>query len=76
MKSLYKASLVVEREDAEELSLVLEPSAIGSRAKAKVERKGNTIIIDVYAKDASALRAALNNYLRILQATEKIRGIE
>jgi tRNA threonylcarbamoyladenosine modification (KEOPS) complex Pcc1 subunit len=38
------------------------------RFTTKIEKNGNVIKIIVKAKDAVALRAALNSYLRILQS--------
>jgi len=40
------------------------------RFEAKIRKVKETIYINVKAKDATALRAALNSYLRILQALE------
>jgi len=37
-----------------------------SRSKVQVTADGNTLILDFMAKDTSALRAAMNSYLRLI----------
>lgn len=47
--------------------LALKPEtkrSIGPRSRVKISREGRTLRLTVSAKDANALRAALNSYLR------------
>jgi KEOPS complex subunit Pcc1 len=43
------------------------------RTETDIFRNGNTVTITVSAKDASAMRAALNSYLGWIRITEDIR---
>ena len=72
----YKAVLEVEREDAKDLGKAIDKVLkIKERAYGELIIKGNKITIKVEAKDANSFRAALNSYLRILQATENIKEV-
>ncbi len=72
---MYRGRIEFEREDAQSLAKAIEDVKIRDRAKGKVEIKGRRVKIIIEAKDANAFRAALNSYLRIIQATENIGGI-
>jgi tRNA threonylcarbamoyladenosine modification (KEOPS) complex Pcc1 subunit len=37
-----------------------------SRSKVQMTADGNTLVLDFMAKDTSALRAAMNSYLRLI----------
>jgi KEOPS complex subunit Pcc1 len=43
------------------------------RTDTNITRDGDTVMIEVLAKDASAMRAALNSYLGWIRITEDIR---
>jgi KEOPS complex subunit Pcc1 len=45
---------------------------ISNRAKATLTKEGNILILKVEAKDATALRATLNAYLRWIDSTIKV----
>ena len=43
------------------------------RTETDIFRSGDTVTVNVLAKDASAMRAALNSYLGWIRITEDIR---
>lgn len=60
--------------DAEAAYLALKPEVgVSRRFKALIHREGNRIILEVDAEDLSALRAALNSYLRWVAMIEKLQ---
>jgi len=63
-------------EDAEAAYVALEPEIGHSRRfRARIRRDGCIIVIDVDADDLSALRAALNSYLRWVAMIEKLQKL-
>jgi tRNA threonylcarbamoyladenosine modification (KEOPS) complex Pcc1 subunit len=53
----------------------LEPEAqnsLGLRSAASIKKDGNILILKIKAKDSVALRAALNTYLRWINAMLKV----
>jgi len=65
-----RAEIAIElssRRHAEAVYKALKPEtmhSIGPRSKVTILLKGKTLQIGVFAKDISALRAAVNSYLR------------
>jgi tRNA threonylcarbamoyladenosine modification (KEOPS) complex Pcc1 subunit len=47
-------------------------SPVTTRAKAVLKKEGNLLVLTVEAKDAVALRAALNAYLRWIGSVVKV----
>ena len=72
-EALYEATIVasLSAETVKALDKSL-PRSKQDRFSASVSAEKGKLLIHVKAKDATALRAALNSYLRILQAVEKV----
>ena len=62
--------------DAEAAYVALNPE-IGTarRFRAQLRREGQILILEVDADDLSALRAALNSYLRWISMIEKLQKL-
>lgn len=63
---MRKASIVIKTEHGQSLVSTLAPEAARAlpRTKVFVTAVGDEFRIDIEAKDTSALRAALNSYIR------------
>lgn len=46
--------------------------SVSSRSKVQVDRKGDCLILSFETKDTSALRAALNSYLRFIRLAKSV----
>lgn len=67
----YKAEIRIESEDSENILSALEKEAQSlARFKTLVFKEDNDIVISIEAKDAVALRSAINTFLRYLQVIE------
>jgi len=68
MKSHIVVNLDLPSEDRLKIVLsALEPetkTSTSTRSRVKVQAKGNTLRLNIEATDTSALRAAVNSYLR------------
>lgn len=63
-------------EDAEAAYVALKPEVgTARRFRASLSVDGNKLILDVDADDLSALRAALNSYLRWIALIEKLQKV-
>ena len=54
----------------------LEPEtklSSSSRSKVSLSTEGNKLILDLRAKDSSAMRAAVNSYLRLIDVAMKLQ---
>ncbi len=78
-----KAEIVIQlssRRHAEAIYKALKPEtkhSIGPRSKVEILLRGKTLEIFVFAKDLSALRAAVNSYLRwVSGSTDLIRTVD
>lgn len=60
-----------DKESAAAASAAISSEQFKKRVTPKVIVRGSSIFVDLDAKDIVALRAALNSYLRLLQAIEK-----
>jgi tRNA threonylcarbamoyladenosine modification (KEOPS) complex Pcc1 subunit len=78
-----KATVRLRLSSEKQLTTLLDALApeaekpVGTRAKAVLEREGNFLVLKVEARDAVALRAALNAYLRwIGSAVNVLEAVE
>jgi len=46
--------------------------SVTSRSKVQVDRKGNRLTLSFETKDTSALRAAINSYLRFIHLAKSV----
>ena len=73
---MLSAELITDS-NAEVIVPVLSPE-IGRelpRTETEISRNGDAVTIKVFAKDVSAMRAALNSYLGWIRITENIKEI-
>ncbi len=79
MKSQALIHLNFPSENDVEIALqAIQPetkTAPAARSKVQVRRKGRNLILSFEAKDTSALRAAINSYLRWVHLTKDIVGL-
>ena len=66
LKSKIQAKLAFESLKPETLV------SLSSRSKAKLSLKGKTLILTIYAKDVTALRATINSYCRFIASITKV----
>ncbi|NPA86905.1 MAG: hypothetical protein GXO00_02765 [Candidatus Diapherotrites archaeon] len=73
----FEATIVVEDlKDPEAVYKALLPEAgEAKRFRADIELDGNVVTIKIVARDPTALRAALNSYLRLLRLLEDLEGL-
>jgi tRNA threonylcarbamoyladenosine modification (KEOPS) complex Pcc1 subunit len=73
-----KATIRLRLSSEKQLTTILDALApeanrpVNVRAKATLERDGDSAVLTVEAKDTVALRAALNAYLRWIGSTVKV----
>ena len=73
-----KATVRLRLSSEKQLTTILEALApeakrsVNLRAKSVLKRDGNFVVLTVEAKDAIALRASLNTYLRWIGSTLKV----
>lgn len=60
-----------DKESAAAASTAISNEQFKKRVTSTVMVRGRSVVVDVVADDVVALRAALNSYLRLLQAIEK-----
>lgn len=76
---MHEAIFRIEHEHAKHLFEALRPEAIdevGSRTTTRVWMEGNTILVlSVQASDISALRAALNMWLRLINVAYEMQEL-
>lgn len=71
----------IEIPSEKELQVVmqaLEPETkltSSSRSKVSLSSKGNKLILHLNAKDSSAMRAAVNSYLRLIDVAMKLQQL-
>lgn len=46
-----------------------------SRSKVQIKSEGNSLTLNIEAKDTSALRASINSYLRFIYLTKTIMDV-
>jgi tRNA threonylcarbamoyladenosine modification (KEOPS) complex Pcc1 subunit len=66
-KKAIQLKLILEREHGIKYSSILGKSKRHARSAIKVQDKGEDLIIEITAKDLTALRASANSVLRDLQ---------
>ncbi|RME80249.1 MAG: hypothetical protein D6769_00155 [Methanobacteriota archaeon] len=71
---MIRITLEVPSKDAKSLLVALEEQE-AKRFSSKIEEKEGFLVISVEAEDATAARALLNTYLRILQAVEDVNKV-
>ena len=70
---MFKARIEVESKDPKAVYDALLPeSGEGKRFSSTIRLEGKKVVISIEAKDATALRAALNSYLRLLSLLSDI----
>jgi tRNA threonylcarbamoyladenosine modification (KEOPS) complex Pcc1 subunit len=47
-----------------------------TRSNAKIQRKSNTIILEIQAKDLNAFKASINSFAKSILLSKKIMDIE
>ncbi len=75
----HKAVLSLEFEDLKSLDsalLALNNEKDLGRTKSLLSKNGSKLMIEINSNDATALRAALNSYLRYIQVMENMRCID
>lgn len=74
----YKLSLEVkeDKENVQKLLLADIENLEGDRSTIKTKKGENKLKITIESLDATALRAAVNNVLKILQVYEKTKGLK
>ena len=66
-----RIEIALQEKKARALAVALGPRK-GRRSTVDVKSKDDSLVISVSSLDASAMRAALNSYLRMLDACLKI----
>jgi len=75
----HKAVLSLEFDDLKSLDsalLALNNEKDLGRTKSLLSKNGSKLMIEINSNDATALRAALNSYLRYIQVMENMRCID
>ncbi|HLD60168.1 MAG TPA: KEOPS complex subunit Pcc1 [Candidatus Bilamarchaeaceae archaeon] len=75
----HKAVLSLEFDDLKSLDsalLALNNEKDLGRTKSLLSKNGSKLMIEINSNDATALRAALNSYLRYIQVIENMRCID
>jgi len=75
----HKAVLSLEFNDLKSLDsalLALNNEKDLGRTKSLLSKNGSKLMIEINSNDATALRAALNSYLRYIQVMENMRCID
>ncbi|MBN1924032.1 MAG: hypothetical protein JW791_04720 [Nanoarchaeota archaeon] len=75
---IHKSSTELSVTSAEKIILALSPelkNEVSKRSSVKIKGKGKKLIISVESTDINALRAGLNNTLRLIMAYEKASSI-
>ena len=75
----HKAVLSLEFNDLKSLDsalLALNNEKDLGRTKSLLSKNGSKLMIEINSNDATALRAALNSYLRYIQVIENMRCID
>jgi len=68
-------SVKITANDPELYECLYNEQGKGNRSSSSVKIKDKKVIIDVKAKDATALRAEVNGYMRFLVVYEKIISV-
>lgn len=77
MKNKVEMILEVPKCESESIIAALKKeTASGNRFKSRIFMRGQKLIIEIGAEDLVALRAAVNSYLRYLQAIESVGNFE
>ncbi len=72
----YKCTIEVSPRDPEAVMKALMMDEAYDRSSTSIEREGGKVFIKISAKDITALRAAVNDYLRLLRVCESEKSFE
>ncbi len=74
---MIKAELSIKLENPKEAYEALKPSLESTdRFTVKAEARKSELFIEIGAKDITAARAAINSYLRTLNAMREVEEVE
>lgn len=71
-KAIFTFKLGKENAKIIEKALKVELSNEFTRTEVKIKTKGENLILEIFAKDLSSLRAVINSYLRWILMIVKI----
>ncbi|MBW3000022.1 hypothetical protein KY339_05095 [Candidatus Woesearchaeota archaeon] len=72
----YAVTIEIKKDPETIQKLFLTEVSERQRSKFTISKKMNSIRFEVYAKDATALKATLNTITELLTVYEKIKGLK
>ncbi|MEM3364325.1 MAG: KEOPS complex subunit Pcc1 [Candidatus Micrarchaeia archaeon] len=72
----YKCTIEITPADPEAVARALSTGESYDRSSITVDVEGEKVFIRIIAKDITALRAAVNDYLRLARVCESLPGAD